>query len=142
MSITTNNRSAAYRQRLQKRHERHTINFWKRRCRCTNITFSVILFATILFYIHNPPSYDLSVDDRDLQHIDDSRKKWADEGIPLSNANDDIPKLTTNNNSKLYTLSIDTVIRYLNKLADMSPTEAWHYFGMEKKTYGDDPFSR
>jgi len=83
------------------------------------------------------------MDDRNLQHIDDSRKKWADEGIPLSTNEiyNDIPNTSNNSNSKLYTSSIDTVIRYLNKLADMSPTEAWHYFGMEDSTYGNDPFS-
>jgi len=138
MSIS--NKRPAYRRRLQKRQEKHTINFWKRRC--TNFIFSVILIATLLFYIHNPPSYDLSINDRDLQHIDDSRKKWAEDGIPLSNTNEvynDIPKHT--NNNKLYTSSIDTVIRHLNELADMSPTEAWHYFGMEDSTYGNDPFS-
>ena len=133
------NKRSEYRRRLQKRQMKHTKFFWKRRC--TNLIFSVILIATLLFYIHNPPSYDLSVDDRDLQHIDDSRKKWADEGIPLSDINtNEIQKLNTSN-GKLYTSSIDTVIRYLNKLADMSPTEAWHYFGMEDKTYGNDPFS-
>ena len=77
---------------------KHTKKFWKRRC--TNLIFSVILIATLLFYIHNPLSYDLSIDDRDLQHIDDSRKKWAEDGIPLSTNeiyNNDIPKLNTNN---------------------------------------------
>jgi len=126
-----------YRRRLQKRHDK------KLQSRCTNLIFSVILIATLLFYIHNPPSYDLSINDRNLQHIDDSRKKWADEGIPLSTKEiyNDMPKLTTNNsNNKLYTSSIDTVIRYLNKLADMTPTDAWHYFGMEDKTHGNDPF--
>ena len=126
-----------YRRRLQKRHDKKL-----HRCTNTNIIFisSVILIATLLFYIHNPLSYDSSANnDLDLQHIDDSKKKWADEGIPLSNTNE-IQKLNTSNN-KLYTSSIDTVIRYLNKLANMSPTEAWHYFGMEDNTYGNDPFS-
>ena len=134
MSIS--NKRPAYRRRLQKRQEKY--NRIANLNRCT-IIFTVIFIATLLCYIHNPPSYDLSVDDRDLQHIDDSRKKWADEGIPLSNTNE-IQKLNTSNN-KLYTSSIDTVIRYLNKLADMSPTKAWQHFGMEDNTYGNNPFS-
>ena len=139
--MPVSNKRSEYRRRLKQRHDK------KLQSGCTNMNIICLVFfiATLLFYIHNPPSYDLSVDDRDLQHIDDSRKKWADEGIPLSNINEiynnDIPNTTNNSNSKLYTSSIDTVIGYLNKLANMSPTEAWNYFGMEDKTYGNDPFS-
>ena len=74
------------------------------------------------------------------------RKEW-EEGLPHNYHGHRTKKRHGMNQQQsqakkiIYTSSIDTIIKYLNKLAETPPTLLWTSFGMDKMDYGDDLFS-
>lgn len=74
-----------------------------------------------------------------------SRQKW-EEGLPpvhqsQLNSRAALSPGGSPNNNNIHTASIDTVIRYLNKLAHMPAAQLWDVLGMDNSDHGNDPFS-
>ena len=95
------------------------------------LSISAIIFAVVLLYLW-------------IVSANEVREKSADAKLLSNTKYDQQHSLSSGGSSRrtplVHTSSIDTVIRYLNELAQ-KPAQLWDVLGMENANYGDDPFS-
>ena len=114
----------------------------------------LVSIITLYFVLHEYSRYRASrffqLNDEDDNYVADryitqqtrrkewARKEWAEEGLPIKqNTEQSGPSA-----ARIHPAKIDTVIRYLTKLAHVPPTKLWStIFGIQNDNYGQDPFS-
>ena len=115
----------------------------------------LVSIITLYFVLHEYSRYRASrffqLNDEDDNHVADryitqqtsrrkewAKKEWAEEGLPIKqNTEQSGPSA-----ARIHPAKIDTVIRYLTKLAHVPQTKLWStIFGVQNNNYGQDPFS-
>ena len=119
--------------RPRQRRHRH------QNCRLMLLTFAI---AIILVYLWDGAADEVG---EESHFSAASRQKW-EEGLPPVhqsplNSRAALSPGGSPNNNNIHTASIDTVIRYLNKLAHMPAAQLWDVLGMDNSDHGNDPFS-